>query len=137
MADKTEEKSDKIKTLIRENTDRVVYIQERVVDIQDRMDRLKWLGKNTKTTDEEDKEDEEDEENEEPSCGMDCHCLKCGGEKVEKLNREARRVKRIRTEDDTNNNDTDTDNNNSEEDTDSELNNSDLAGEGFTTDDSE
>ena len=88
MTDK--EKTDKIKTLIRENTDRVVDIQERVVDIQDRMDRLEWLGKNTKTTDEEDKEDdddeedEEDEENEEPSCGMDCHCLKCGGGKWKK-----------------------------------------------------
>ena len=66
-----------------------------------------------------------------------------GGGKVEKMNREARRVKRIRTEDDTNNNDDSEDNNDSEDnddsedDTDSELNDSDLAGEGFTTDDSE
>ena len=53
------------------------------------------------------------------------------------MNREARRVKRIRTEDDTNNDDDSKDNDDSEDDTDSELNNSDLAGEGFTTDDSE
>ena len=124
MADKT----DKVKAMIEKNTDKLTDIQDKVDKIIEITSHLKWLGRDTKTTDEEDEEDEDDEEEDNCTGKEDCDCQRCGDLEAERMNKTSAAVKSIRTEDYTDDED------NTKDDTDSDLNDSDLAGEGFTTD---
>ena len=131
MADK--DKTDKIKTMIDKNKDKLTDIEDKGDELLEITSHLKWLGRDTKTTDEEDKEDDDDEEVDDCTGGVmeDCLCQKCTDDVVKRMNRDAKKVRSIRTEDNTKDDD------DTEDDTDSDINNSDLAGEGFTTDDDE
>ena len=126
----------------RKNTDKLTDIQDKVDKIIEITSHLKWLGRDTTTTDNEDEEEEEDDEEKDDCTGKeDCDCQECREynftdleverlkNEVERLKKTSTSVKSIKTKDYTDDDD------NTEDDTDSNLNNSDLAGEGFTTDD--
>ena len=103
---------------------------------------LKWLGRDTTTTDNEDEEEEEDDEEKDDCTGKeDCDCQECREYnftdlEVERLKNEVERLKKTSTSVKSIKSEYYTyDDDNTEDDTDSELNDSDLADEGFTTDD--
>ena len=136
MADKT----DKVKTILNSHTDKLADIEDKVDELLDITSHLKWLSRDTKTTDNEDEDDLDNlvDLNEDDCTGKEnCECQSCREYndpdlKVERLKNEVKRQKALvqsvwHTEYDTEDDATD--------DTDSDINDSDLAGEGFTTDD--